>query len=65
MDRINTFFLKNFNYTYFEFSCLKFTCLNNCEFFNVKNKYRNLFFKKYLNLKKINLDNHCINIIYF
>lgn len=65
MDRINNFFLKNFNFNYFQFFKLKFTCLNNSEFFNKKNKFKNLFFFKHLNLKKVNLNKQCINIIYF
>lgn len=65
MDRINNFFLKNFNFNYFQFFKLRLVVINNSEFFNKKNKFKNLFFLKYLNLKKINLNKQCINIIYF
>lgn len=65
MDRTNNFLFKHFNFDYFQFCEVRVSTINNIVFFNRKLKFKNLFFLKNLNLKKINLNKQCINIIYF
>ena len=65
MDRINNFYITNLNFNYIQYFILLENNTNNSEFFFKVKKQKNLFFFKFLNLKKINLNKKCMNIIYF
>lgn len=64
MVRINFFFV-NFNFGDFQIREKCSIFVNNSVFYKKKIKFKYLVFLKYLNLKKLNLNTNCVNVIYF
>jgi len=65
MGRIYQFLIKNFGFNFFEFTDYDSIIINNSVFFKKYFNFKNLFFLKSINLKKINLCKHSVNVIYF